>query len=242
MRISRKRFSKKHSKKSIKKNTRKHKKRHAFSKYKKTSRKFHFLGGVGEEEECPICQESLENGDPIFTTNCAPKPHKFHTACIEQWCNNKSSCSCPSCRQILDPNPNPNLGFNTNEINGNTLLYRVQFFKVINDEQVPISVLNIPDQDIQELEDIFLNRVTTEDGVRILDFDNIDFFGGVPENNDPYGYIKPTLGREDDINYINSFHSAMRRIINIYYPISIRSSGEDTRYIAHITITHRYGA
>ena len=94
MPISKKRFTKKKSKKRVEK--RRIQKRKTQRKYKR----FHFFGGEGEEE-CPICSESLENGE-IFETNCK---HKFHLQCIQRWCNRKSPCTCPICRTELIPSP-----------------------------------------------------------------------------------------------------------------------------------------
>lgn len=182
MPISRKRFSKKRlSKKSIKKNTRKYKKRTPHRKYKRNSRRLRFFGGFGEDDDCAICSEPLTVG-ATFTTNCN---HIFHRACIERWCDGKRECTCPTCRTILDPNPNPTPNPNFEQ---EPRIYRVKFFTFVNNPQtreidrVPVSISNIPDPELNILEDYFLQHYPELRG------DNILFYGDEFGNN-PNAYI-----------------------------------------------------
>jgi hypothetical protein len=184
MPISRKIFSKKRTtKKSVRKNTRKHKKRTPRRKYKKSSKRLRFFGGVGEDGECAICTESLTDGE-VFTTNCQPIPHKFHLACIERWCDDKTVCPCPICRTVLNPNPNPNL----NQDEEFEHLYRVQFFTLVNNpetgetDRVPVRLQDISEEEINILADYFIHQIHG------LTPDNILFYGGA-DLPDPYGYI-----------------------------------------------------
>ena len=51
-----------------------------------------------EEENCPICFESLENTN-VCITKCN---HQYCVACfIKHVCNSKSNGSCPLCRNNL---------------------------------------------------------------------------------------------------------------------------------------------
>ena len=47
-----------------------------------------------ESEECPICCEKLEHGQPLRMPPCA---HKFHAKCLRLWFQNGNPC-CPTCR------------------------------------------------------------------------------------------------------------------------------------------------
>jgi len=218
MPISRKRFSKKRVKKSVRKNTRKHKKRTSRRKYKKSSKRVRFFGGDGEDGECAICTESLTDGE-VFTTNCQPIPHKFHLACIEQWCNGKAVCPCPICRTPLDPNPNPNplVALPQVELEPMENLYRVQFFTFVNNPQtgeidrVPVSVQDIPDPEINILEDYFIGQIHGLTPVNIL------FFGEEAGVN-PNGYI--TLGENPNNVVVNE---GDMDVIDPAMPINIQS-------------------
>lgn len=240
MPISKKRFSKKRVKKSIRKNTRKHKKRTHRRKYRKSSRRLRFFGGDGEDEECPICAESLTNGESIFTSSCEPVHHIFHTACIERWCNGKQQCTCPSCRTIIDPNllPDSLEPFVPDE----RTMYKVKFYIINNGVEEPISVHQISDIDIVALENYFINNIITYDDdniVNILNGSNVDFFGGLPENQDSNGYIKPTVGRGNE--YVTSFHDAMRQLLQGDTIITTETENPN-QYIARVTLTDHYGA
>jgi hypothetical protein len=181
MPISKKRFSKKRVKKSVRKNTRKHKKRTLGRKHRKSGKRFRFFGGFGEDGDCAICFLPLAdntNGE-VFTTNCN---HHFHLACIKRWCNGKAECGCPTCRTVLNPNPNPVVAGEMEHF------YRVQFFTFVNNPQtreidrVPVSLNNIPDPEINILEDYFIGHYHG------LTPDSILFYGYEAGVN-PYGYI-----------------------------------------------------
>lgn len=213
MPISRKRFSK--NKKSVKKstksrkNTRKHKKNTHRRKYKKSSKRFRFFGGNGDEEDeevetCSICLEPLTNEQPIFTTECLnpdPEPnedpyfhHKFHTDCIRGWCSRNERCKCPLCKAVLNPNPfppPPNQFPAFDEIPPVIEfpnLYRVEFFKFHENpdtgeiEKVKISVHEMNDETINFLDRYFINQIHG------LTQEHVDFFGD-PAGVNPNGYI-----------------------------------------------------
>ena len=58
------------------------------------------IGGVLEEDVCPICTEDFR-GWAISTTKCN---HRFHTKCIEKWCNTRKTgyiIGCPVCRSNI---------------------------------------------------------------------------------------------------------------------------------------------
>ena len=60
------------------------------------------IGGVLEENVCPICTEDLRETS-ISTTKCN---HSFHTKCIEKWCNTRKTgyiIGCPVCRRNIKP-------------------------------------------------------------------------------------------------------------------------------------------
>ena len=216
MPISRKRFTKKRiPKKSVRKNTRKHKKRTSRRKYKKSGKRSRFFGGFGEDGDCAICDETLTVGE-VFETNCH---HNFHRACIEQWCNGKAVCPCPICRTPLDPNPNPNplVALPQVELEPMENLYRVQFFTFVNNPQtgeidrVPVSVQDIPDPEINILEDYFINQVPG-----LTPFNNL-FFGEEAGVN-PNGYI--TLGENPNNVVVNE---GEMDVIDPAMPINIQS-------------------
>jgi hypothetical protein len=201
---SRKRFSK--NKKSVKKskksrkNTRKHKKNTPRRKYKKSSKRFRFFGGNGDEDEepdeCSICLEFLTNGEPRITTNCN---HNFHPDCIIKHCK-YVTCFCPMCRTQLNPNPNPSpeedpvppnvfAAFANNPIVVEyPNLYRVEFFKFQQNpstgeiEKVKISVHDMDDETINSLNGYFMEQIPG------LTNDHLDFFGD-PARINPNGYI-----------------------------------------------------
>jgi len=209
MPISRKRFSKKRVKKSVRKNTRKHKKRTPRRKYKKSGKRLRFFGGVGEDEECPICYQHMTPETTYKTKNCK---HEFHSACIERWCNDKSECTCPICRTPLDPNPNKNpvvskpnpvvLYPNPNQFveNVNQWKFRIQFFKFVNNpetgetDRVPVRVQDISEEEIDILEKYFTDQILG------LTPNSILFFREQDESN-PNGYIN--LGENNDSVLIN---------------------------------------
>jgi hypothetical protein len=224
MPISKKIFSKKRVKKSVRKNTRKHKKRTPDRKNRKSGKQFRFIGGDGDDKNCPICFLPLTDGD-LFTTNCRPIPHKFHSVCIQAWCSGKAVCPCPLCRTTLIPNPNPLLPpppppvlpppppvlpLLPPVVVDNYRLFRVEFFTFVNNPQtgeidrVPVRVQDISRR---ERSDIIAYLVTEFDG---LGFYNIRFNGEHEDN--PYGYI--VLGdnpynvivREGDIYHIFLFN------------------------------------
>jgi hypothetical protein len=216
MPISRKRFTKKRiPKKSVRKNTRKHKKRTSRRKYKKSGKRSRFFGGFGEDGDCAICDETLTVGE-VFETNCH---HNFHRACIEQWCNGKAVCPCPICRTPLDPNPNPNplVALPQVELEPMENLYRVQFFTFVNNPQtgeidrVPVSVQDIPDPEINILEDYFIGQIHGLTPVNIL------FFGEEAGVN-PNGYI--TLGENPNNVVVNE---GEMDVIDPAMPINIQS-------------------
>ena len=215
MPISIKRFSKKRVKKSVKKNTRKHKKRTLGRKHRKSGKRFRFFGGFGEDGDCAICDETLTVGE-VFETNCH---HNFHRACIERWCNGKAVCPCPICRTPLDPNPNPNplVALPQVELEPMENLYRVQFFTFVNNPQtgeidrVPVSVQDIPDPEINILEDYFINQIP-----ELTPF-NILFFGEEAGVN-PNGYI--TLGENPNNVVVNE---GEMDVIDPAMPINIQS-------------------
>jgi hypothetical protein len=215
MPISRKRFSKKRTpKKSVKKNTRKHKKRTSRRKYKKSGKRFRFFGGFGEDENCIMCEEPM-TPNTTFETNCH---HNFHRACIEQWCNGKAVCPCPICRTPLDPNPNPNPVVALPQVEQPMEnLYRVQFFTFVNNPQtgeidrVPVSVQDIPDPEINILEDYFIGQIHGLTPVNIL------FFGEEAGVN-PNGYI--TLGENPNNVVVNE---GEMDVIDPAMPINIQS-------------------
>jgi hypothetical protein len=238
MPISRKRFSKKRTtKKSVGKNTRKHKKRTPRRKYKKSGKRLRFFGGDGEDGECAICTESLTVGK-VFETNCDPIPHKFHLECIKRWCNDKSECTCPICRRLLDPNPNPNpvvsypepnpvvLYPNPNQFveNVNQWKFRIQFFKFVNNpetgetDRVPVRVQDISEEEIDILEKYFIDQILG------LTPNSILFFREQDESN-PNGYIN--LGENNDSVLINEGDMD----INTIPPTIVQS----------VTITRIYG-
>lgn len=74
---------------------------------------------VLENEECPICMQSGEEGGDnnfiVLTCN-----HKFHDSCIRQWVSTGANLNCPTCRepirldalQIQQPNQQPNQPLN----------------------------------------------------------------------------------------------------------------------------------
>ena len=214
MPISRKRFSKKRVKKSVKKNTRKHKKRTLGRKHRKRGKRSRFFGGFGEDGDCAICDETLTVGG-VFETNCH---HNFHRACIEQWCNGKAVCPCPICRTPLDPNPNPNPVVALPQVEQPMEnLYRVQFFTFVNNPQtgeidrVPVSVQDIPDPEINILEDYFIGQIHGLTPVNIL------FFGEEAGVN-PNGYI--TLGENPNNVVVNE---GEMDVIDPAIPINIQS-------------------
>jgi hypothetical protein len=215
MPISRKRFTKKRiPKKSVRKNTRKHKKRTSRRKYKKSGKRSRFFGGFGEDGDCAICDETLTVGG-VFETNCH---HNFHRACIEQWCNGKAVCPCPICRTPLDPNPNPNPLVALPQVEQPMEnLYRVQFFTFVNNPQtgeidrVPVSVQDIPDPEINILEDYFIGQIHGLTPVNIL------FFGEEAGVN-PNGYI--TLGENPNNVVVNE---GDMDVIDPAMPINIQS-------------------
>ena len=45
-----------------------------------------------EEESCPICLDTFEEGEELMTTPCF---HKFHENCLSKWMNESSKC--PTC-------------------------------------------------------------------------------------------------------------------------------------------------
>jgi hypothetical protein len=205
MPISRKRFSKKRiPKKSVRKNTRKHKKRTPRRKHRKSGKRPRFFGGFGEDEDCAICFLPLAdntNGE-VFTTNCK---HNFHRGCIEQACAHQAPqvCTCPLCRTEL-----------TGEMEH---LYRVQFFTFVNNPQtgeidrVPVSVQDIPDPEINILEDYFIGQIHGLTPVNIL------FFGEEAGVN-PNGYI--TLGENPNNVVVNE---GDMDVIDPAMPINIHS-------------------
>jgi hypothetical protein len=77
---------------------------------KKTLRNKKFRGGDVEEDveedECPICSISLEDGRPTIETNCFNLDtetiyhHKFHRVCLRNWCNSGMAKRnrCPLCQ------------------------------------------------------------------------------------------------------------------------------------------------
>jgi hypothetical protein len=212
MPISRKRFSKKRiAKKSVRKNTRKHKKRTPRRKYKKSSKRFRFFGGFGEDENCVICEEPM-TPETTFETNCN---HKFHIECIERWCNGKPVCPCPICRTVLNPNPNPNL----NQDEEFEHLYRVQFFTFVNNpetgetDRVPVRVQDISEEEINILADYFIHQIHG------LTPDNILFYGGA-DLPDPYGYIDLDL---DEIYNNVVINEGDMDVINPAMPTNIHS-------------------
>jgi hypothetical protein len=216
MPISRKIFSKKRiPKKSVRKNTRKHKKRTPRRKHRKSGKRVRFFGGFGEDGDCAICDETLTVGE-VFETNCH---HNFHRACIEQWCNGKAVCPCPICRTPLDPNPNPNplVALPQVELEPMENLYRVQFFTFVNNPQtgeidrVPVSVQDIPDPEINILEDYFIGQIHGLTPVNIL------FFGEEAGVN-PNGYI--TLGENPNNVVVNE---GEMDVIDPAMPINIQS-------------------
>jgi hypothetical protein len=215
MPISRKRFTKKRiPKKSVKKNTRKHKKRTLGRKHRKRGKRSRFFGGFGEDGDCAICDETLTVGG-VFETNCH---HNFHRACIEQWCNGKAVCPCPICRTPLDPNPNPNPVVALPQVEQPMEnLYRVQFFTFVNNPQtgeidrVPVSVQDIPDPEINILEDYFIGQIHGLTPVNIL------FFGEEAGVN-PNGYI--TLGENPNNVVVNE---GEMDVIDPAIPINIQS-------------------
>ena len=214
MPISIKKFSKKRiAKKSMKKNTRKHKKRTHRRKHRKSGKRFRFFGGFGEDEDCSICFEPLTNGNPIFTTNCQ---HNFHRECIEDWCNGKAVCPCPMCKTSLVPNPNPNPVV-TEPLEH---LYRVQFFTFVNNQQtgevhrLPVDLHDIPEPEINILEDYFINQFPG------LTSDNILFYGNSAGLN-PYGYID--LDLDEIYNTVVINEGDMRVVIDPAMPINIQS-------------------
>ena len=215
MPISKKRFSKKRTtKKSVKKNTRKYKKRTLGRKHRKSGKRPRFFGGFGEDGDCAICDETLTVGE-VFETNCH---HNFHRACIEQWCNGKAVCPCPICRTPLDPNPNPNPVVALPQVEQPMEnLYRVQFFTFVNNPQtgeidrVPVSVQDIPDPEINILEDYFINQIPELTPVNIL------FFGEEAGVN-PNGYI--TLGENPNNVVVNE---GEMDVIDPAMPINIQS-------------------
>jgi hypothetical protein len=208
---SRKRFSK--NKKSVKKskksrkNTRKHKKNTPRRKYKKSSKRFRFFGGNGDEDncangdedkcangdedDCAICLESFTNGEPIFITKCN---HNFHPDCIRKWCSTSEICKCPMCNAVFEQNPfppPPNVfaAFANNPIVVEyPNLYRVEFFKFQQNpstgeiEKVKISVHDMDDETINSLNGYFMEQIPG------LTNDHLDFFGD-PARRDPNGYI-----------------------------------------------------
>ena len=217
MPVSRKRFSKKRiAKKSVRKNTRKHKKRTPRRKHRKSGKRVRFFGGFGEGGDCSICFEPLTNGNPIFTTNCQ---HNFHRGCIEDWCNGKAVCPCPLCKISLVPNPNPNpvVALPQVELDPIENLYRVQFFTFVDNQQtreidrVPVNVQDIPDPEINILEDYFINQIPGLTPVNIL------FFGEEAGVN-PNGYIN--LGANPNNVVVNE---GDMDVIDPAMPINIQS-------------------
>ena len=194
MPISKKIFSKKRVKKSVRKNTRKHKKRTPHRKNRKSGKQFRFIGGDEYYKNCPICFLPLTDGD-VFTTNCHPIPHKFHRGCIEEWCSGKAECTCPLCRTILNPNPNPVLPPPPPPVLpppppvvvDNYGLFRVEFFTYVNNPQtgeidrVPVNLNDMSDPDIYTLIDEFIDQIPGTDE------DNFLFLSDSP---DPDGYIQ----------------------------------------------------
>jgi len=215
MPISRKRFSKKRiAKKSVRKNTRKHKKRTLGRKHRKSGKRPRFFGGFGEDEDCAICTYPLTNGE-VFQTNCN---HHFHLACIERWCDGKAMCPCPLCNTPLNPNPNPNpvVALPPGVVQPMENLYRVQFFTFVNNPQtgeidrVQVSVQDIPDPEINILEDYFIGQIHGLTPVNIL------FFGEEAGVN-PNGYI--TLGENPNNVVVNEGDM----VIDPAVPINIQS-------------------
>ena len=221
MPVSRKRFSKKRiAKKSVRKNTRKHKKRTPRRKHRKSGKRFRFFGGFGEGGDCSICFLPLAdntNGE-VFTTNCQ---HNFHRDCIEQACAHQAApeCTCPLCRTVLNPNPNPNPNPIPNPVVAEEIenLYSVQFFTFVINQQtreidrVPVNVQDIPDPEINILEDYFINQIPGLTPVNIL------FFGEEAGVN-PNGYIN--LGANPNNVVVNE---GDMDVIDPAMPINIQS-------------------
>jgi hypothetical protein len=53
-----------------------------------------------EEEDCPICLESMDPGQEVSTLPCQ---HQYHTACINRWLRGNKVCSI--CRRPIDAKP-----------------------------------------------------------------------------------------------------------------------------------------
>jgi len=110
------------------------------TKKRKTIRKRRPMRG-GEEEDCPICLEEMNNPDKNITLSCN---HKFHKKCMSDTCRStasKNKCLCPLCRKQLSPEEMKTLGFepiatetmsNTifNNLNELPYLFSMEEFKV----------------------------------------------------------------------------------------------------------------
>ena len=63
------------------------------------------VSDIATNEECPICQENLNENSPVIVSKEDKKMdqpikcgHKFHRKCIEKWMRGKEEPPCPSCR------------------------------------------------------------------------------------------------------------------------------------------------
>ncbi|GAX18462.1 hypothetical protein FisN_2Lh116 [Fistulifera solaris] len=59
---------------------------------------------VGDEEDsfddCAICYQDLVNGDRVGALVCG---HKFHSACLKEWCARRNACPLCNCKKIAAP-------------------------------------------------------------------------------------------------------------------------------------------
>lgn len=110
--------------------------------------------------------------------------------------NGKAVCPCPLCKTPLDPNPNPNPNPNPVVAEEMENLYRVQFFRFVNNPQtgeidrVPVSVNNTSDTDMVILTDYFIDQIPETN-------DNNFLFFGDEAGTNPYGYIQLYDGQDD---------------------------------------------
>jgi len=100
-------------------------------------------------------------------------------------------------RTVLNPNPNPKL----NQDEEFEHLYRVQFFKFVNNpetretDRVPVNIRDISEEEIDVLADYFIHKIhgLTPDHILFYDLGAADF-------TDPYGYI--SLDLDEDYNNV----------------------------------------
>lgn len=77
----------------------------------------------GEEEDCPICLEEMNNPDENITLSCN---HKFHKNCMSNTCKvskKMGECLCPLCRKQLSSEEMKTLGFEPTKVSSSNTVF-----------------------------------------------------------------------------------------------------------------------